>query len=279
MRRTPWLAACAALIASLLTPLTATAAPDCVTTLTCRIADIDRMTMTERLAFVQAIEHGPAAGLGANDRWGNIEGVISFFRDHAMGAPGTWVSYVDAGIVEGIERGVVIALGRSDDGYGNPGSAKWASYLTRLHNGELTVRNEHDRAWSEAEQASTDHGVDVAENTHGIKPSAVERRFFLFTQFYRWTLRNRPAVLDILLVSGGLINPVLPFQRVPFLDWFTDVSNPVPSRKGCEVAYAAARLDPITGVFSTLDLLLAYGPELFREFSSQNHTAVGASAE
>ncbi|GAB3909169.1 hypothetical protein GCM10029964_110290 [Kibdelosporangium lantanae] len=174
---------------------------------------------------------------------------------------------------------MVIALGRSDDGYGNPGSARWASYLTRLHNGELTVRDEHDRAWSEAEQASTDHGVDLAENVHGIKPSAVERRFFLFTQFYRWTLRNRPAVLDMLLVSGGLINPVLPFQRVPFLDWFTDVSNPVPSRKGCEVAYAVARLDPVAGVFSTLDLLLAYGPELFREFSSQNHTAVGAPAE
>ncbi|MFD1050104.1 hypothetical protein ACFQ1S_33575, partial [Kibdelosporangium lantanae] len=185
--------------------------------------------------------------LGAGDRWGNIEGVISFFRDHSMGAPGTWVSYVDSGIVEGIERGVVIALGRSDDGYGNPGSARWASYLTRLHNGELTVRDEHDRAWSEAEQASTDHGVDLAENVHGIKPSAVERRFFLFTQFYRWTLRNRPAVLDMLLVSGGLINPVLPFQRVPFLDWFTDVSNPVPSRKGCEVAYAVARLDPVAG--------------------------------
>jgi hypothetical protein len=57
------------------------------------------------------------------------------------------------------------------------------------------------------------------------------------------------------------------------------VSNPVPSRKGCEVAYSVARLDPVAGVFSTLDLLLAYGPELFREYSSQNHTAVGASAE
>src|SRR3954469_4871754 len=81
MRRTPWLAACAALVASLLTPLTATAAPDCATTLTCRTADIDRMTMAERVAFVRAVEHGPAAELGAGDRWGNIEGVISFFRD------------------------------------------------------------------------------------------------------------------------------------------------------------------------------------------------------
>ncbi|CAM3853060.1 hypothetical protein KIPE111705_28250 [Kibdelosporangium persicum] len=261
------------LFAGLLMPAPAAAAAartpqDCAAALDCTAEEINLMSMPDRLELVRLMQRGPAAELGATDRWRNIEGVIMFFRDHGMGAPGTWVSYVDAGIVEGIERGIAIALGRSEDEFGNPGSRGWAIYLTRLRAGELTARNVHDKAWSEAEQAATDHGVAIAEKVHGIKPVAAERRFFLYSEFYRWTLRNRPAVLDLLAVYGGLIHPDLARQRVPFLDWFTDVRESVPARKGCEVAYATARLDPIAGLFSTVDLLLAYLPELFEEYNA-----------
>jgi hypothetical protein len=271
MKRLGWIAVLSLLV-TFIVPTNAAAAgrtpAECAAALDCTLAEIDLMSMPDRLEFVRLMQSGPAAQLGATDRWRNIEGVITFFRDHGMGAPGTWVSYVDAGIVEGVERGIAIALGRSQDEFGNPGSRKWANYLTRLHAGELAVRNVHDKAWSEAEQAATDHGVTVAEKVHRIKPTAVERRFFMYSEFYRWTLRNRPAVLDLLAVYGGLIHPELARQRVPFLDWFTDVGNPVPARKGCEVAYSAARLDPIAGLFTTLDLLLAYLPDLFEEYQS-----------
>ena len=259
-----------ALVAGLVVPTPAMAVvrtpAQCAASLDCTAAEIDRMGMAERLEFLRLVQSGPAAGLGAADRWRNIEGVILFFRDHGLGAPGTWISHVDAGILEGIERGVAIALGRSTDGFGNPGSARWAEYLTRLHRGELTARNSHDRAWSEAEQASTEHGVQVAEQVHGLRATAVERRFFLFSEFYRWALRNRPVVLDLLLVYAALFNPVLALKRVPFVDWLTDVRETTPSRKGSEIAYAYAQLDPVNGAFSTLDLLLAYIPELFEEF-------------
>lgn len=269
MKRSGWIVVLA-LLAGLSAPSTASAASrtpaDCAAALDCTAAEIDRMTMDDRLELVRALQRGPAAAFGATDRWRNIEGVIAFFRDRGLGAPGTWVSHVDAGIVEGIERGIAIALGRSTDGFGNPGSAKWADYLLRLQRGDLAGRAAHDRAWGEAEQASTDHGVLLAERVHGLRPTAVERRFFLFSEFYRWTLRNRPVVLDMLLVYGVLAHPELAARRVPFLDWFTDVGNPVPSYKGCELAYAYAELDPISGAFSMLDLLLAYLPELFEEF-------------
>ncbi len=261
-----------ALVAGLVVPVPATAAVrtpgECAASLDCTAAEIDRMGMAARLEFLRLVQSGPAAGLGAADRWRNIEGVLAFFRDHGLGAPGTWVSHVDAAILEGIERGVAIALGRSADGFGNPGSARWAAYLTRLHRGELTVRTVHDRAWSEAEQASTEHGVVLAEQLHGLRPTAVERRFFLFSEFYRWMLRNRPVALDLLLVYAALLNPVLVLRRAPFLDWFTDVRESTPSRKGSEMAYAYARLDPVHGAFSTVDLLLAYLPELFEEFQA-----------
>jgi hypothetical protein len=271
VKRSVWVVVLA-LVAGLVAPTQAMAVVrspgECATSLDCTAAEIDRMAMADRLEFLRLVQSGPAAELGAADRWRNIEGVLSFFRDHRLGTPGTWISHVDAGILEGIERGVALALGRATDGFGNPGSARWADYLTRLHRGELTVRNVHDRAWSEAEQASTEHGVAVAEQVHGLVPTAVERRFFLFSEFYRWTLRNRPVVLDLLLVYAALLNPVLVVRRVPFVDWLTDVRESAPSRKGSEMAYAYAQLDPINGAFGTIDLLLAYIPELYEEFEA-----------
>ncbi|MGW4113036.1 hypothetical protein ACWEFJ_19380 [Actinosynnema sp. NPDC004786] len=271
MKRSGWVVVLA-LLAGLLVPVPAVAAvrtpAECAAALDCTAAQIDRLDMAQRLEFLRLVQSGHAAGLGASDRWRNIEGVLAFFRDRGLGAPGTWVSHVDAAILEGIERGVALALGRSTDGFGNPGSARWADYLTRLDRGELTARNVHDRAWGEAEQASTDHGVAVAEQVHGLKPTAVERRFFLFSEFYRWALRSRPVVLDLLLVYAVVLNPVLVLRRVPFVDWFTDVRESAPSRKGSEIAYAYAQLDPVTGGFSTVDLLLAYIPELFEEFQA-----------
>ncbi|HEU5474153.1 MAG TPA: hypothetical protein VFV67_26200 [Actinophytocola sp.] len=238
---------------------------ECAAALDCTAADIDLMTMAQRLEFVRAMQSGPAAGLGAHDRWRNIEGVISFFRDHGLGPSGSWVSYVDAGILEGIERGIAIALGRSSDGFGNPGSARWAGYLTRLSRGELTVRSVHDRAWSDAEQASTEHGVALAA-AHGQFATPVEQRFFQFSELYRWSLRNRPFALDLLAVYGVLIHPQLFGQRVPFYDWFTDVRESAPSYKGCEIGYGFAQLHPIAGVFGIAGLFLAYVSELFEEY-------------
>jgi hypothetical protein len=234
---------------------------DCAAALDCTIDDIDLMSMAERLEFVRAMESGPGAELGVPDRWRNIEGVITFFRDQELGASGTWVSYVDGGIVEGIERGLALARGQGGGDFGNPGSAKWATYIT----GDWATRGQHDKAWSEAEQASTEHGVVVAES-HGQHATGVEQRFYQFSETYRWALRNRPAALDLLAVFGPLIHPGLASARVPFYDWFTDVRESAPSYKGCEMAYGFAQLHPIAGVFGAAGLFLSYVTELFDEY-------------
>ncbi|OLF18911.1 hypothetical protein [Actinophytocola xanthii] len=238
---------------------------ECVAALDCSAEEIDLMSMAERLEFVRGMQAGPGASLRVHDRWRNIEGVITFFRDHGLGAPGSWVSYVDAGILEGIERGLAIALGRSADDFGNPGSRLWARYVTGVANGSYPTRSAHDRAWSEAEQASTEYGVELAES-HGQYATAVEERFYQFSETYRWALRNRPVALDLLAVYGWLIHPDLARGRVPFYDWFTDVSESAPSVKGCEMAYGFAQLHPIAGVFGAAGLFLAYVTELFEEY-------------
>jgi hypothetical protein len=134
--------------------------------------------------------------------------------------------------------------------------------------GDWPTRAAHDRAWSEAEQASTEHGVALAES-HGQYATGVEQRFYQFSETYRWALRNRPAALDLLAVFGPLIHPDLARLRVPFYDWFTDVRESAPSIKGCEMAYGFAQLHPIAGVLGVAGLFLAYVTELFDEYQTR----------
>jgi hypothetical protein len=228
------------------------------------VRQLDRMSVCERLEFLRGLESVYVSRLTEDSaRWRNIEGVLEYFRDNELATSGSWMSIVDASILEGIERGTAIALGLSDDTYGNPGSAEWASYLRRLRSGELARRSVHDAAWSRAEQAATEHGVALAKQL-GIQPTRAEWRFFQFSQVYRWSMRNEPTAL--LALAGPLVNPRIRELRVPFLTWFTDASTPVPAYRGCAFAWALSRLSPIGGAFSALGLLVAYLPNLFEDF-------------
>lgn len=228
------------------------------------VAELDHMDVADRLGFLRDVQCDYVDRLGVDPgRWRNIEGVLEFFRDAEVARPGSWMSIVDASILEGLERGTAIALGLSDDTFGNAGSTEWASYLRRLSDGELDRRSVHDAAWSRAEQAATEHGVALAR-TLGVAPTAAEWRFYQFSQVYRWAMRNEPTAL--LALGGPLVSPRIRELRVPFLTWFTDVGTPVPAYRGCAFAWALSRLNPVGGAFSAMGLLLAYLPNLFDDF-------------
>ncbi|WP_043717495.1 hypothetical protein [Kutzneria sp. 744] len=228
------------------------------------VAELDHMPVADRLDFLRDLQSEWASRLAVDPcRWRNIEGVLEFFRDDELARPGSWMSIVDASILEGIERGTAIALGLSEDTFGNPGSTEWATYLRRLSDGELDRRSVHDAAWSRAEQAATEHGLALA-NAIGVAPTAAEWRFFQFSQVYRWAMRNEPTAL--LALGGPLVNSRIRELRMPFLSWFTDVTTPVPAYRGCAFAWALSRLNPVGGAFSAVGLLVAYLPNLFDDF-------------
>jgi hypothetical protein len=228
------------------------------------VAELDHMHVADRLDFLRDVQSEYVSRLDIDPcRWRNIEGVLEFFRDNDLARPGSWMSIVDASILEGLERGTAIALGLSEDTFGNPGSTEWATYLRRLSDGELERRSVHDAAWSRAEQAATEHGLALARAI-GVPPTAAEWRFFQFSQVYRWAMRNEPTAL--LALGGPLVNPRIRELRMPFLSWFTDVSTPVPAYRGCAFAWALSRLNPVGGACSALGLLLAYLPNLFDDF-------------
>lgn len=250
-------------------PAATPTAGECATTLACSAADIGRLPMTARLEFVRAMESGPAQGiLPGFDRWRNIEGVLEFFAARDWGKPGTWASIVDSAILAGAEHGLALALGRTDRSFANPGAAKWASYLERLRDGELADRATHDQAWGDAEQASTDWGTELSRRA-GSGPSAVQFRWFQFTQLYRAALRNRPFALDLIARYGPLIDPSVARFKVPFYDWATDVRTDVPAREGAQAFYDFARFDVLPAGVDAAAVFLAYLPVAYREFRAE----------
>src|SRR5436309_3408049 len=95
-------------------PLAPRAPPSCEQTLSCTFEQIQQTSMTQRLAYVRSIESNFLSQLNSGNQFHAIEGVITFFQERGLGTPGTWVSYVDSGIVEAIQRGAAIALGMSN---------------------------------------------------------------------------------------------------------------------------------------------------------------------
>lgn len=96
--------------------------------------------MAARLSFVQYMQSNFFGRLNAGDQYRAIQGVITFFDRNNLGPPESWVSYVDAGIVEGIQRGGAIVLGMSSNTGGNPGSEVWATFLRGMRDGKLGSR-------------------------------------------------------------------------------------------------------------------------------------------
>ena len=193
--------------------------PACWTALTCTFNQIEEMSLSTRLRYVQYMETR-FIPLNAGNQFRAIEGVLKFFISKELGGPGTWVSYVDAGIVESIQRGGAIALGIGKSEGGNPGSPLWAEFLTKMKKRELEDRNvscpcsssslssllkmrnlsprpsqNHDHAWSISEQTATEYGMNMAESITTVdKASKQQLSWYRFIQLFRAIMRNRKTV-------------------------------------------------------------------------------------
>jgi hypothetical protein len=96
--------------------------------------------MAARLSYVRGMQSNFFGRLNAGNQYRAIEGVITFFNRNNLGPPESWISYVDAGIVEGIQRGGAITLGMSTNNGGNPGSELWATFMRGMRDGKLGDR-------------------------------------------------------------------------------------------------------------------------------------------
>lgn len=105
---------------------------DCRTDLSCTFTQLTAMSMSTRLDYVRTMQSKFFTPLNADDQFAAIEGVIQFFINNNLGAPESWASYVDAGIVEGIQNGGAIALGLRTDNGNNPGTEPWTRFFQTM---------------------------------------------------------------------------------------------------------------------------------------------------
>ena len=120
---------------------TAAAIPACWQSLSCSFEVIQSNNMDWRVRYVRYMESTHFGALKSSNQFRAIEAVIDFFKEQGEGAPGTWVSYVDAGIVEAIERGAAIALGKSKDDGKNDGTKYWVTFFNQMKAGQLQDRD------------------------------------------------------------------------------------------------------------------------------------------
>lgn len=113
----------------------------CWKTLSCTLFEIEGMEMNNRVAFLKYIESWKLEPLKSTEEFHAVEGVMSFFVRRGLASPGTWMSMVNAAVVEAIERGAAIGLGQSEDTGGNPGTKKWAHFFDQRSKGNLRDRD------------------------------------------------------------------------------------------------------------------------------------------
>ncbi|KAL9625841.1 MAG: hypothetical protein Q9160_000161 [Pyrenula sp. 1 TL-2023] len=242
----------------------------CWVKLSCTYAQIEAMSMQKRLDFVRYIENVHLASIGAQKQIEAIAGVVEFFIKFSLGAPGGWISRVDAGIIEGQMRGAAMTLGYSQADGGNPGSAKWKAFFTGIKEGTLKDRGDHDKAWSEAEQASTEYGKGIADAKGNA--SGHENRWYQFTQLFRWIMRHRTATKVALYALFFPSNIPLALAAGPLVDWLTNVTDDFPAKIGSELAWGLTQFDTTLGgdFMMAKDLLKTFIPKLYEAYKDHH---------
>ncbi len=158
------------------------------------IVVIQSMNIPQRRVWITSVlnYYGPAFQINSTfDR--NISGVLAFFEDDNLGTNGSWSSWTDSTILNGIERGLAMARG-SADSQGNPGAVKWAAFFQDTKREGLVFNDTQRKLWSHAEDTSTWYGMTNVGPAHGAYPTPQELSIGTGAQVYRWALRHQPGV-------------------------------------------------------------------------------------
>jgi RHS repeat-associated protein len=143
----------------------------------CTADDINAATMKQRLAWFK----GFLAVTGRSEWFNNIIGILQAFIDEGLGDTNSWVSWVDAGILESIQNGW--ALFRKIKLASTPTAADmaWKDFFGTSGTDEDKLKE----TWGAAEKLGTQYGLSLAEQ-HGAEANWREKLFlFLGDKLYR----------------------------------------------------------------------------------------------
>ncbi|KAF2820280.1 hypothetical protein CC86DRAFT_387318 [Ophiobolus disseminans] len=246
---------------------------DCRKTLSCTFAQIEATSMDTRLAYMKAMQANFFGPLNAGNQFRAIEGVITFFSQNNLGAPNSWVSYVDAGIVEGIQNGGANVLGLHSKDGGNPGTALWADFFRKMKAGGYEDRDKHDFGWSISEEKSTGYGKQLADAK--FSASGRESLWYMSTQVFRWIMRNKglsvAAIRGVITVNAVTNPSLLAFLPLvdDLVDWFTDITDIKPTLCFSKAVWDVVDPSPASIAQLPVEILKKIVPELIVCFKNR----------
>ncbi|KAF1926896.1 uncharacterized protein M421DRAFT_422141 [Didymella exigua CBS 183.55] len=187
------------------------------------------MTMPTRLDYVNSMQSSFFAPLNAGNQFAANEGVIQFFISNNLENPHSWVSAVDAGIVEGIQNGGAIALGLHSNTGSNPGTASWTAFFQTMKAGGYPDRDAHEEGSSVTEQMTTNYGKTIADASFAA--SEQEKRWYLFSHLFRLIMRKHNETVG--MCRAAALTNLLTWAFAPrcgdLVDWLTYITDTKPT--------------------------------------------------
>lgn len=162
----------------------------------CNVTDFDELSILARKKWV--IQFMEEAGFEDEDQWfNNIVGIIEGFEESGEATQGSWLSLVDAEILTAVQDGYALFRGDEIDGRVLTGEdlklAKyWATFFNYVRNGNELKAYE---AWGIAEQAATNYGMEIAEES-GVAPDYAQTVFLGTGNIYRWLVEHQSGVFE-----------------------------------------------------------------------------------
>jgi hypothetical protein len=183
----------------------------------CTSAQLNKATIAQRQSWFN--EMLASADPALVEEFSNINGILNAFIATDTGAPGTWASWGDAGILGSIQNGLAMFL---DESF-RPGSSPLATIATNawkeyFQSFENTGRSNRTlQLWGAAEGAGTTYGKWLAQES-GATKSPGEMLFLGIGDLYRngLSVRQDPATM------GG------PQWSANLYGWFFDTSSTIP---------------------------------------------------
>ncbi len=171
------------------------------------LEEIQQMSGEERLEWLQQIDERYRL-----EGWLNaIAGVIKALDQAGLLERGSWSSWLDAGILQGIQNGLALSRGYAPV-QGNTGAGDWKAFFVRQRSGapdtELIPR------WGRAEDRTTEAAARIADAKATRRE--IEERVYAGGEFYRSQAQD-PVVHEplatLLEASGRVPGPVADILR------------------------------------------------------------------
>ncbi|KAF3480170.1 uncharacterized protein GIQ15_05517 [Arthroderma uncinatum] len=206
------------------------------------------MGMVDRLEFMKYMSATKFGVLSAGDQFHAVEGVMDFFTRKDLAGRGTWLSFINAAVVESVQQGAAISLGLSNATYSNPPSNKWAQFFNQRKNGRLTDRPLSVADWDDSSRVWGEYGKVVpwfaATHKEGIDMVAHHRTISRFddTPTYN-SMGIKNLTIRLFIRTSSLTNPAIPLLAEAIIDWMTDVTDAEASSFVADMAWRFASIE------------------------------------